>query len=126
MAKKIEITATPDTPYIDTDAQTPSKQNWLKTKRGKLVSTIVGGLVILGGTFTAGVAVGEHSQGDGFSRFGGFGDDHGFGRPDRQFNPNGQNDQFQGPNGHFNPNQQGPQPGNGSGTGTNGSTGTNG
>jgi hypothetical protein len=101
MAKKIEIPAA-DSPYVLDNAP---KQPWLQTKRGKLIAAIAGGVVILGGTFAAGVQVGEHMGGSaGTSRFG-FGDDHHFGGPDDHgFNPNGmggQNGQFQVPNGQL-------------------------
>ncbi len=110
MAKKIETPAT-DSPYV---VDNGSKQSWLKTKNGKLTAAIVGGAIILGGTFAAGVQVGEHHDGP-LSRFGigddrGFGDDHRFGGPDVRgfggpddhgFNPNGQNGQFQVPNGQL-------------------------
>ena len=102
MAKKIETPAT-DSPYV---VDNGAKQSWLKTKNGKLTAAIVGGVIILGGTFAAGVQVGEHHGGM-LSRFGigddrGFGGDHGFGGPDDHgFNPNGQNGQFQVPNGQL-------------------------
>ena len=105
MAKKIDAVATPEAPYVNEDAA--PKQSWIKTKQGKLVTAIAGGAVILGGTFAAGVAVGEHRGGDLGGQFGpaGFGDgdrDHG------GFLPGGPDDQK---GGQFNPNQQGGQQG---------------
>ncbi len=109
MAKKIETpTPAPESPY---DVENGAKQPWLKTKNGKLTAAIVGGALILGGTFVAGVKVGEHRGEGPMSRFGfgNFGDDHRFGGPDDNgFNPrmNGQlpggpNGQFQVPNGQL-------------------------
>ena len=99
MAKKIDAAATPEAPYVNEDAA--PKQSWIKTKQGKLVAAIAGGVVILGGTFATGVAVGEHRGGDLRGQFGqaGFGDrdgDHG------GFQPGGPKG-FNG--GQFNPNQ---------------------
>ena len=129
MAKKIEdAQPTVESPYVHDDAV---KQSWLKTKRGKLVSAIAGGVVILGATFAAGVQVGEHfGNNDGYSRFGSFGDrDHNFDGPNGQgFQPGGQNGQFQAPNGQF-PGGDGQESQNGQNgqfQAPNGQTGTNG
>ena len=119
MAKKIETEATTESPYV---IENTPKQPWVKTKRGKLVTAIVGGVVVLGATFAAGVKVGEHGGFDGVQSRLGFGDDrHNFGGPDDHgFLPGGQNGQFQAPNG-----QLPVQPGTGSNGGTsNGQSGT--
>lgn len=104
MAKKIETPATPEAPYINEDAA--PKQNWLKTKQGKLTAAIAGGVVILGTAFAAGVAVGDHRGDDLRGQFGiaGFDDRDGDHGGFKHGGPDGDHD------GQFNPNQPAPAP----------------
>ena len=114
MAKNIE---TPETENVETvyehETEAP-KRSFLKSKQAKVAGAIAGGLIILGGTFAAGVQVGEHQGPDLRGQFGqqGFGDgDHDRGG----FTPNGQHplNGQPGPNRQdddnrpFNPNPQG-------------------
>ena len=77
------MSAEDQTPYLIEDSNKPS---WLKSKQAKLVAAIIGGTLILGGTFATGVAVGNMlpPQGQLFENRHGFGadrDDHDANRP---------------------------------------------
>ena len=91
-----------ETPYIHDE---PAHESWVKSKGAKLTAAIVGGIIVLGGTFGAGIAVGASPGGHNLPGIAGFDrdGDHRFPGGDGQRPPRpGDHD---GDHGQFNPNQ---------------------
>jgi hypothetical protein len=81
-----------------------SSEPWIKSKAAKLTAAIIGGVIILGGTFGAGLVVGAEA-GHSVPGIGGFDRDGDHKFPDGQHPPRPGDRDGDGNKGQFNPNQ---------------------